>query len=144
VSDRRILDAVKAAKTALAEYRVICREANRLYHEAQCHPDMPERLGGAASPAEFKARERATRKIWHQTGYDVTADRRNEMRAKRLRPMFRRICRLRPRTVEGMSAKASALGMAFDVDYWDKDDFMEYALPVLLADLARLAGKAVT
>jgi hypothetical protein len=141
-ADHRIIDAVKAAKAALAEYRVICRETHRLYHEAQCHPEMPEHFGQTASPAEFTARERARKKIYRQTGYDVAANGREKAR-DRLRPMLRRICRLRPQTVGVLSAKAALLKMALDVDYWDKDDFMEYAVPVLLADLARLAGKAV-
>jgi hypothetical protein len=46
IGDRRVLDAVKAAKAALAEYRVICREASRLYHEAECHPDLAWRVPG--------------------------------------------------------------------------------------------------
>jgi hypothetical protein len=143
IGDRRILDAVKAAKTALAEYRVISREVSRLYHEAECHPDMPEHGGSpAASPAEFAARERARKKIWHQTGYDVASDHRNKARDV-LRPMLRRICRLQPRTVEALSAKSALLKTALDVDYWDGEDFIEYALPVLIADLARLTGKAV-
>ena len=43
--DRRVIDAVKAAKTALGEYRVICREVDLLFHEAECHPDYPETYG---------------------------------------------------------------------------------------------------
>jgi hypothetical protein len=57
--------------------------------------------------------------------------------------MLRRICRLQPRTVEALSAKSALLKTALDVDYWDGEDFIEYALPVLIADLARLTGKAV-
>ena len=84
--DRRILDAVKAVKTALAECRVFCREAYRLYHEAECHPDMPEtwkrRVRGEphspVSNEEIKAADLARTKVWRTVGYDAAADARNE------------------------------------------------------------------
>jgi hypothetical protein len=151
VADRRLLEAVKAAKTALAEYRVISRETNRLYHEAECHPDYPETYGDyyrrrargepqtPVSNEAFQANERARKKVWRAVGYDVAADKREKAR-KQLRPMLRRICRLRPPTVGALSAKAAALNMALDVDYWDGEDFIEYGLPVILADLKRLTA----
>ena len=73
-SDRRILDAVKAAKTSLVEYRVIRREVDRLYHEAESHPDYPETYrefwkrierGKPQSPMSneaFRANERARKR----------------------------------------------------------------------------------
>ena len=151
-ADRRILDAVKAAKTALTGYRVLCREVHRLYREAQCHPDYPETQGEfwrrrargepqtPVSNEAFRAADRAKQKVWRAVGYDVASDNRNQARS-RLRPMLRRICRLRPRIVGALSAKAALFKMAVDVDFWDDDDFMEYAVPVLLADLAHLAER---
>jgi hypothetical protein len=82
------------------------------------------------------------KKIWRQTGYDAASEKRNKKR-QTLRPMLRRIRRLRPRTAEALSAKSALLKMALDADHWDNEDFIEYGLPVLIADLARLAGKPV-
>jgi hypothetical protein len=105
---------------------------------------MPERGGSpAASNAEFAALERTRKKIWRQVGYDTASNHRNKARDV-LCPMLRRICRLRPRTVWTLSAKAALFKTALDVDFWDGEDFIEYGLPVLVADLARLAKGGVT
>jgi hypothetical protein len=145
-ADRRLLDAVKATRAATVEYRVAHRESERLYHEAECHPDMPEiyerrAFGKPRTPMSneaFKAANLARVKVWRTVGYDF-AHRKREEAWKRLRPLLRRVCALRPQSVGALSAKAATLKTALDVDFWDDEDFVECGLPVLLADLERLA-----
>jgi len=55
-----------------------------------------------------------------------------------------RLLAIRPRTAEGAHEKWKLVFKAFqETEQWDVEDFDEFMVPALLADLARLAGKAV-
>src|SRR5579864_8849102 len=103
-ADKRVLAAVAAAREAGAEYRVAKREALRLYHEAACHPDMPE-------ICRRKDDRKKMKEIWRTVGYDSAASDR-ERAYRVLKRAVTRVSQLRPATLRGVIAAAELLTSA--------------------------------
>src|SRR5579863_7539250 len=97
-ADKRVLAAVAAAREAGAEYRVAKREALRLFHEAECHPDMPEICRRKDDRKKMKA-------VWKTVGYDAASDHRNQVYRVYKRAV-KRVSELRPATLKGVTAAA--------------------------------------
>jgi hypothetical protein len=148
--DKRLLATIAEAHATVKHYTDTGERSHACYELVQADPEKPE--GGpvdfAAAERESGSRlsERALMRLWHERkdaiyrrhGYDTASDEWNAT-GDRLRSLLRRICATRPRTVEGASAKAALFAAALEADCWDAEDLAEYGLPVLAADLGRLA-----
>ena len=134
--DRRVLEAVRAARAAAEEYRVARREMKRLYYEAECHPDMP---APPASPKEADAVKRATEKVWHQVGYDVASKAFNRC-GKAYGKALNRAFRLSPVTRRGVIEK---LDLWATTDPEIVDDFLRGKDPLrqIVTEFKRIEGR---
>jgi len=148
--DTRLLATIAKAHAAVEHYSETRERAHACYELVQADPEKSD-----LSPCEFADTElesgsplsrRALLRLWHERhdavyrrhGYGAAS---NEWNAsgRRLRALLSRVCATQPRTVEGASAKAALFAAALNVDCWDDEDLIEYGLPVLVADLGRLA-----
>jgi hypothetical protein len=148
--DKRLLATIAEAHATVTRFTETGERSHACYELVQADPEKPE--GG---PVDFAAAERengsplserALMRLWHERaaavyrrhGHDKASDEWNGT-GDRLRALLRRICATRPRTVEGAAAKAALFSAAVEADCWDAEDLAEYGLPVLVADLGRLA-----
>jgi hypothetical protein len=85
-----------------------------------------------------------TAAVYRRHGYDTASDEWNRLGHELRSVHLPRLLSMRPRTTEGARDKWRLVFEAFrETEQWDPEDFDEFMVPALLADLKRLAGKAV-
>jgi hypothetical protein len=81
--------------------------------------------------------------VYRRHGYDVASDEWNRL-GDELRGNLRHLLAMRPRTTQGAHEKWKLVFEGYaETNQFEPEDLEEYLAPAVLADLGRLAGKAV-
>jgi hypothetical protein len=150
--DTRLFAMIARVRSLLPPYVAAEARAQETHALADADPDMPQ-----GSPVAWVAEQRASGsllservldrlywgradKIWTRHGYSAASDEWNRLGHELRFVHLPRLLSMRPRTAEGARDKWRLVFEAFrETDQWDPEDFDEFMVPALLADLERLA-----
>jgi hypothetical protein len=154
--DTRLLAMIARVRPLLSAHAAAEKRAHQTHALADADPDMPQ-----GSPTAWIDEQRAktpflsgrvinrlywarARKVWARHGYSAASDEWNRLGHELRFVHLPRLLSMRPRTAEGAWDKWRLVFDGFrETEQWDPEDFDEFMVPALLADLKRLAGKAV-
>ena len=150
--DTRLFATIARIRPLLAAHAGAEERARAGHALVEADPDKP-----VGTPIDFAATERdkgsplserTLLRLWHKRsaavyrrhGYDVASDEWNRLGHELRFVHLPRLLSMRPRTAEGAHAKWRLVFEGFrETDQWDPEDFDEFMVPALLADLERLA-----
>jgi hypothetical protein len=154
--DTRLLAMIARIRPLLSAHAAAEERAHATHALVLADPELPHggptlwvdkqiASGSALSRRALHRLERArTEAIYRRHSYDVASDEWNRTGHELRTVHLPRLLSMRPRTAEGARDKWRLAVEAFrETDQWEPEDFDEFMVPALLADLERLARKAV-
>ena len=151
--DTRLFALIGRVRPLLAALTAADERAHSAYAFADADPDMP---GGQVSfVRDMRERgsllsEEALERLWdarantvrNRHGYHPAYDRWNTLDSE-FRPVLARLLAMRPNTAQGALEKWQLVFAGhLETSQCEPEDVEEFLMPAMLADLARLAGKA--
>jgi len=151
-ADTRLLATIARVRPRLSALSAAKERSHAAYALAEADPDMPAG-GPGALISDMQAQgsllsARLIERLWkarvdtvqNRYGHHEAYDEWNRLDHD-FRPILARVLAMRPRTAEGAYEKWRLVFEGYaETDQWGPEDFDEFMVPVLLADLERLAG----
>lgn len=154
--DTRLYALIARIRPLLSAHAAAEERAHATHALAMADPELPHGLpvlwvddqianGSKLSRRALLRLERArTEAVYRRHGYDVASDEWNRTGHELRVVHLPRLLSMRPRTAEGVHEKWKIVFQGYaETDQWYPEDFDEFLVPAVLADLKRLAGKAV-
>jgi hypothetical protein len=152
--DTRLLAMIARIRPLLAAHAAAEKRARETHALVEADPDridtprgwVDEQIANGSPLSErvlFRLERARTQAVYARHGYDVASDEWNRLGHELRAVHLPRLLAMRPRTAEGAHEKWKLVFKAFqETEQWDVEDFDEFMVPAMLADLKRL-GKAV-
>jgi hypothetical protein len=153
--DARLFAVIDRVRPLLVAYTAAAERSHAAFALVEADPDrintprgwVDEQIANGSPLSErllFRLESARTQAVYARHGYDVASDEWNRLGHELRSVHLPRLLSMRPRTTEGARDKWRLVFEAFrETDQWDPEDFDEFLVPAMLADLGRLAGRAV-